>query len=84
MHLYKGNPYKGPPTPEVDAAWDKLFTSKSLPPHCLGITLLVTDDIDAYIRLSEDELVKLGRTSAPIPDGSGDYFGALGKLCYLY
>lgn len=32
---------------------------------------------DAFIRLSEDELVNLGRNSTLIPDGSGDYIGAL-------
>lgn len=28
MHLYKDNPYKGPPSPQLDDAWAKLFERK--------------------------------------------------------
>lgn len=35
---------------------------------------------DANIQVTESELKKLGRTSIPLADGSGNYLGALGSF----
>ena len=35
--------------------------------------------VDSNIRLSADELARLGETSTPLQDSSGDYLGSLGK-----
>lgn len=39
---------------------------------------------NAYIRLSSEELQRLGRTSTPILDGSGDFLGALDMYHQLH
>ena len=71
------NPYKGPPSPELDLAWHNLLRRQSLRherSECRGANLYP----DGNIRLSAQELREMGKTSVELADGSGDYIGALG------
>lgn len=42
--------------------------------------LQLTCALDANIRIHPDEIDQLGRTSVPISDDSGDFYGTLGRL----
>ena len=69
-----GNPFAGPPRPELDAAWHNLLKSS----HTIGnerlrmIFLLLTPfETDIHIRVSKDEMEKYGGRSLELTDGSG-------------
>lgn len=77
MELEAENEYNGKPNPSNDAAWTRLFKSKSQ----ANLNEYSTDQkLDANIRLKPHELEKTKRTSIELADGSGDFYGTLGKL----
>ncbi|KAH8690237.1 hypothetical protein BGW36DRAFT_433189 [Talaromyces proteolyticus] len=49
------NPFKGPPSDELDHAWHQLF-------------------INSNVRVTEEDLAKINRTSVPITDERGGYY----------
>ena len=71
------NPYKGPPSPELDLAWHNLLRRKFLR-HVRQKPRGADLFPDSNIRLSAQELREMGRTSVELADDSGDYIGALG------
>jgi len=49
------NPFKGPPSDELDHAWNQLF-------------------VNSHVRVTEEDLAKINRTSVPILDERGGYY----------
>lgn len=73
--------FNGKPNPESDIAWNALFKSDCFRHFFPRVRteLQLTCALDANIRIHPDEIDQLGRTSVPISDDSGDFYGTLGR-----
>ena len=63
----------------MEDSWNALLKSISYKMRKLLRSPLMENTIDTYVRISQDELSHLNRTSTPVQDGSGDFLGSLGK-----
>ena len=75
MPLDGHSPFIGDPRPELDEAWHSIL-------KCTVSTNLqscpsLTTSLDTNIRIDDDTLSKINKTSIPLNDGGGGYLAAL-------
>lgn len=72
IDVYEPSPFNGEPRHEVDVAWSNLLRCK---PHITSrIDLMLIYTTATKIRVSEDEMRIMNKTSVALRDGSG-YLG---------
>lgn len=77
------NVLTGPPTPEADKAWEEFEKREAAFKYSQHIFGLTNGCTAFMLRLSEDEMNKMGKTSLALKDGSG-YIGYLESFHMLH
>jgi hypothetical protein len=72
------SPYRGPPNPSVDAAWEQISICMCETPCCYRLTSLTCSVRPLDISLSKDQLITLGTDPDTVatnaPEHGGGYF----------